>query len=260
MTHPKLRQALLLGAIMLAGGCDARSGAYYQSLGAINGGMGGNAPSNVADVRVSADPNHDAQVSDHVDVVVVQPLPDEPGGFALTMTSETGTSPSLPAETAFVRLTVSAPDLSTPLVTFLTHSATESAAVASFSVPLGSNRTLSVAAKDETGKILARGSRQGLQVKAGRFAPLTMALSRQLGNLYGQVLNGMTLTPEQGVVVTVGDTTATTDQYGVYRLEGLAPQAQVISFEKALFARATRSIEVRVGDQTDPETQLLSPQ
>ncbi|MBO9541010.1 carboxypeptidase regulatory-like domain-containing protein [bacterium] len=255
MTHQKLRQALFLGAILLAGGCDARSGAFYQSLGAMNGGA---APSNVAKVRVDTDATNDSQVSDHTNVVVA--TPDQPGGFTVTMTSETGTLPSLPAETAFVRLTVSAPDLSTPLVKILTHSATENAAVASFSVPLGSNRTLSIAAKDETGKILARGSRQGLQVESGRFAPLTMALSRQLGNLYGQVLNEMTFTPEQGVVVTMGDTSSITDQHGVYRLEGLAPGAQVISFEKALFASATRSIEVRVGDQTDPATQLLSPQ
>ncbi|MNL43720.1 hypothetical protein D3C87_1662450 [compost metagenome] len=69
----------------------------------------------------------------------------------------------------------------------------------------------------------------------------------------------MTLTPEPGVTVTLGDTQSITDQYGVYRLEGLAPGSQTLVFEKALFARATCSLDVEVGPQTAPETVRLSP-
>ncbi|HEY9899286.1 MAG TPA: carboxypeptidase regulatory-like domain-containing protein [Pantanalinema sp.] len=260
MSHQTTRNILLLlGGMLLCGGCDARDGTLYQSLGALNGGPGATGASNALDVHATVTPSQDARPSDHVDATVELTRETGPGGFTVRLATGTSTQPGLPPGAAFVRLTVSAPDMQAPLVTFLNHSATQSAAVASLSVPLGDERTLSVAVKDETGKVLARGGRERLRVEAGRFAAIDVPLSTLLGDLYGQVLNGMTLTPEPGVTVTLGDTQSVTDRYGVYRLEGVAPGAQTLSFEKAQFARATRSVDVQAGFQTDPETQRLDP-
>lgn len=259
MTHLKTSKTLLvLGALLLTG-CDATNGGIYQSMGALNGGPGDAAPSDVVDTRAVVTPEAPDQVSKHLDVGAIVEQGPQPGGFSLSLVTNGSPGPGLPVSTEFVRLTVNAPDLQAPLVTFLSHSATASAATASLSVPLGSDRTLSVAAKDGTGKVLARGALGGLTVESGRYAPLALQLTTQLGSLFGQVLNDMTGTPEPGVTVTIGDTSSVTDQYGVYRLEGLAAGTQTLSFQKAQFEGATRSLEIVASPQTDPATQRLSP-
>lgn len=275
MSHqPNWTSLLLIGGLLLCGGCDARDGTLYQSLGALNGGPGAEGvvevhdldgpaaePSNQVEVRAIGGPT--VEPSNQVDVrdlteLQADPTPaPRPGGLTVRFASD-GPASGLPPQTALVRLEVSAPDLSEALVSLISYPASQSA-LASFSVPLGSDRTLTVSAKDAQGKVLARGGQQGLTVAAGQYGVVEVAVSTRLGDLFGQVQHGTTLAPEPGVTVTLGDTQALTDQHGVYRLEGLALGEQVIVLNKAGFARATRSIDVKEGPQTAPETLRLSP-
>lgn len=255
MPQPTKRSTLLLvGGLLLTAGCDAGGGTLYQSMGALNGGPGASGASSAIDTGATITPTQAANVHQLVDTGASVAPSTGPGGFALTLSSEAG---DLPAGTVLVRLTVSASDLQAPMVRTLSHSATASVATASLDVPIGSGRTLSVAAVDGNGVALARGGAGGLTVEAGRHAPLVVAMTTQLGALFGQVLNDMTGLPEPGVSVSIGDTQGVTDGFGVYRLEGLAAGVQVISFEKASFERATRSLEILATTQTDPESQRL---
>jgi len=154
---------------------------------------------------------------------------------------------AFPATTTSFRLTVTASDISQPIVTTINRTpgaATESVRLV---VPVGTSRTLAVEGRNAASRVVASKAVSGLAVQAGQYTPVTVGLETQVGNVTGTVIDGDSGLGVSGVTVSLDGLTTTTDASGSYVLADVNAGSRTAAFSRSGYLAGSQAMSVTAG-------------